>query len=73
MGLEQEGADQTDDRVVVGEDADHVGPALDLAVETLDRVRLWSLVCRDVASAGARWSLVWRCHINSVTCWLMAP
>ena len=37
--LEQEGADQTDDRVVVGEDADHVGPALDLAVETLDRIR----------------------------------
>ena len=37
--LEQEGADQTDDRVVVGEDADHVGPVLDLAVETLDRIR----------------------------------
>ena len=37
--LEQEGADQTDDRVVVGEDTDHVGPALDLTVETLDRIR----------------------------------
>ena len=37
--LEQKGADQAEDCFVVGEDADHVVPALDLAVETLDRVR----------------------------------
>ena len=29
---------ETDDSVVVGEDADDVGPALDLAVDALDRV-----------------------------------
>ena len=36
--FEQDGADQTDDGVLVGEDADDVGASLDLAVEPLDRV-----------------------------------
>ena len=36
--LGQDGADQADDGVVVGEDADHVGAALDLAVEAFERV-----------------------------------
>lgn len=37
--FEQQRADETDDGVVVGEDADDVGPPLDFAVEALDRVR----------------------------------
>ena len=36
--LEQDGADQADDGGLVGEDADDVGAALDLAVEPLERV-----------------------------------
>src|SRR5271165_32094 len=36
--FEQDGADQPDDGVVVGEDADDVGPALDLAVESFETV-----------------------------------
>ena len=36
--FQQQGADETDDGVVVGEDADHVGAPLDLAVEALDRI-----------------------------------
>ena len=36
--FEQEGADEADDGVLVGEDADDVGAPLDLAVEALDRV-----------------------------------
>ena len=36
--LEQEGADETGDRRLVGEDADDVGAPLDLAVQTLERV-----------------------------------
>ena len=36
--LEQDRPDQTDDGVLVGEDADDIGAPLDLAVEALDRV-----------------------------------
>ncbi len=36
--LERAGADETDDGVLVGKDADDVGAALDLAVETLERI-----------------------------------
>jgi hypothetical protein len=36
--LEQDCADQADDGVLIGEDIDHLGPPLDLAVEALDRV-----------------------------------
>lgn len=36
--FEQERADEPDDGVIVGEDADNLGAPLDLAVETLDRV-----------------------------------
>jgi hypothetical protein len=36
--LGEDGADEADDRVAVGEDADHVGAAADLAVEALVRV-----------------------------------
>ena len=36
--LHQDGADETDDGVVVGEDVDDVGAALDLAVESFDRI-----------------------------------
>ena len=36
--LEQDGADEPDDGVVVGEDAHHLGSALDLTVDPLDRV-----------------------------------
>jgi len=36
--FEQDCADETDNGVLVREDADHLGPPLDLAVETLDRV-----------------------------------
>jgi hypothetical protein len=39
VGLpEQQGSDEPDDGGLVGKDADHVGAALDLAVEALDRV-----------------------------------
>jgi hypothetical protein len=37
--LEEDGADEANDGVVVREDADHFCPALDPAVEALDRVR----------------------------------
>ena len=36
--FEQDRADKPDDRVLVGEDADHFGAPLDLAVETLERI-----------------------------------
>jgi hypothetical protein len=36
--LQQDGADQAGDGGLVGEDADDLGAALDLAVEALDRV-----------------------------------
>lgn len=36
--LEQQCADEAEDGSVIGEDADDLGPALDLAVEPLDRV-----------------------------------
>ena len=36
--LEEQSADQAEDGVVVGEDADHLGSALDLAVQPLQRV-----------------------------------
>ena len=36
--LEQDGADEADDGGLVGEDADDLGAALDLAVEALERV-----------------------------------
>ena len=36
--FEQQGADEADDGLVIGEDADDVGPALDLAVDALDRI-----------------------------------
>ena len=36
--LEPDCADHADDGVRVGEDADHLGPPLDLAVEALDRI-----------------------------------
>jgi hypothetical protein len=36
--LEQDGADQTYDGGLVGEDADHIGVALDLAVEAFDGI-----------------------------------
>ena len=36
--LGEDGADEADDRVAVGEDADHVGAAADLAVEPLGGV-----------------------------------
>ena len=36
--FEQDCADQTDDGVLVGEDADDVGASLDLAVEPFERV-----------------------------------
>ena len=36
--FEQDGADEADDGVVVGEDAHDLGSALDLAVDPLDRV-----------------------------------
>ena len=42
--VEQDRADQADDGVLVGEDADHPGPPLDLAVEALDRIVECSLV-----------------------------
>ena len=37
--FEQQCADESDDGVVVGEDADDLGSSLDLAIETLDRIR----------------------------------
>jgi hypothetical protein len=36
--FEQDRADEVDDGIFVGEDADHLGPPLGLAVEPLDRV-----------------------------------
>ncbi|MGZ2376154.1 hypothetical protein FB004_1297 [Sinorhizobium medicae] len=36
--LEQDGADEADDGVIIGEDADDLGPAFDFAIEALDRV-----------------------------------
>src|SRR5512132_2902238 len=36
--LEENGADQASDRSLVGEDADHVGASLDLAVDALERI-----------------------------------
>lgn len=36
--FEQDRADQADDGILVGEDADHFGPPFDLAVEAFDRV-----------------------------------
>ena len=39
VGLQQHGADQPDDRALVGKDADHIGTTLDLLVQLLDRVR----------------------------------
>jgi predicted thioesterase len=36
--LEQDRSDEANDGVLIGEDADHLGPPLDLAVEALDRV-----------------------------------
>jgi hypothetical protein len=36
--FEQDCAHEADDGGAVGKDTDHVGPSLDLAVETLDRV-----------------------------------
>jgi len=37
--LEEDGADEAGDGCLVGEDADDLGAALDLAVEPLERVR----------------------------------
>jgi hypothetical protein len=46
--LEQDRPDQPDDGVLVGEDADDIGAALDLAVEALDRIgRVQLGVLRD--------------------------
>jgi hypothetical protein len=39
IGFEKHGADQPDDALLVREDADHIGPALDLFVEPLERIR----------------------------------
>ncbi|AMM86028.1 transposase [Martelella sp. AD-3] len=36
--LQEQGTDQSDDGVVVGEDANDFSASLDLAVETLDRI-----------------------------------
>jgi hypothetical protein len=36
--LHQDGANQSDDGFIVGEDANDVGAALDLAVQSLDRI-----------------------------------
>ena len=47
--LEQDRADQAGDGVLVGEDANDVGAALDFAIEALQRVGgvdLWSVVPR---------------------------
>src|SRR4051794_10306500 len=48
--FEQDRADEANDGILVGEDADHVGPPFDLAVETLDRVggmQLGSMLRRE--------------------------
>ena len=37
--LEQHGADQTDDGRVVGKDADHIRPSLELFVQPFDQIR----------------------------------
>jgi len=39
VGLQQHGTDQADDRSFVGEDPHELGPAFDLLVQPLDRVR----------------------------------
>jgi hypothetical protein len=36
--LEEDGADEADDAVLVGEDADDIGAALDLLVQPLQRI-----------------------------------
>ena len=36
--FQEDGADEPDDRFVVGKDADDLGPALDLAVEPFEAV-----------------------------------
>lgn len=36
--FEQDCTDKADDGILVGEDADHLGPSFDLAIETFDRV-----------------------------------
>ena len=49
--FEQDRADEASDGVLVGEDADHLGPPFDLAVETLDRVgrvQLGPMLCGKV-------------------------
>jgi hypothetical protein len=48
--FEQDRADQADDGIFIGEDADHLGSPLDLAVEALnrvDRVQLGSMLGRE--------------------------
>lgn len=37
--LHEDGADEADDQVLIGEDADDVSPSFDLLVETLQRIR----------------------------------
>jgi hypothetical protein len=39
IALEQQRTDETHDGIVIGEDADDVGAALDLAIQALDRIR----------------------------------
>ena len=46
--FEEDSADEPDDGLVVGEDADDLGAALDLAVDALDRV------CNRYEDRGAR-------------------
>jgi hypothetical protein len=49
--LEQDRADGADDGVLIGEDADHLGAPLDLAVEALNRVsrvQLGSMLRREL-------------------------
>jgi hypothetical protein len=41
MLLQQQGTDETDDGVFVGEDADDVAATLDLAVQAFERVGNW--------------------------------
>jgi hypothetical protein len=38
IGLHEHRSDQARDALLVGEDADHVGPALDLLVQSLERI-----------------------------------
>ncbi|MET3758438.1 hypothetical protein ABID08_005820 [Rhizobium binae] len=42
--FEEQRADEPDDGILVGEDADNLGSALDLAVQSLDRVGAGSFV-----------------------------